>query len=162
MSGAGKSYWAPQLAAQYGMQSIDLDDIIEVRTGMNIAAFFERYGEAEFRKLERLTLKQVLEVFPNNCVIACGGGTPCFFDNMQVMERSGRVVYLEAGVDFLCSNIVADRNKRPLLEAGNLKEELERLLHHRKATYEQAAWTLHSEGLALHDFEGIIHNKLND
>jgi shikimate kinase len=160
MSGSGKSYWAQQIAAHYKLQCIDLDDIIEVRTGMTISAFFKRFGEEEFRKLERLTLIQVLEVFAHNCVIACGGGTPCFFDNMALIQQSGRVIYLEADIDFLQNNIAQEQQQRPLLEEGDLEERLSGLLRDRKKVYEQADFTLKSEALQLQDFEGIIQQSL--
>ncbi len=160
MSGSGKSYWAEQIAAHYKLQCIDLDDIIEVRTGMTISTFFKRFGEAEFRKLERLTLAQVLEVFAHNCVIACGGGTPCFFDNMALIQGSGRVIYLEADTVFLQKNIAQEQQQRPLLEEGDLPTKLSELLSGRQKIYEQADFTLKSEALHIQDFEVIIQQSL--
>ena len=157
MPGVGKSYWGEQIAAHYGLQCIDLDDMIAVRSGMSIATFFERFGEEEFRKLERLTLAQIQEVFPSNCIIACGGGTPCFFDNLAKMKANGKVIYLKANIDFLLKNLEAEYQKRPLLNNNNRQDELAAMLEKRRALYEQADFIVSAESLSLKYFETIIN-----
>jgi shikimate kinase len=156
MPGVGKSYWAEQLAAAYQVQCIDLDNIIEVRTGMSIGSFFEKFGEAEFRKLERLTLSQVLEVFGKNCVIACGGGTPCFYDNLAQMKAKGKVVYLQASLEYLFQNLNKETQVRPLLKLPDWKGKLSALLEKRKSIFEQADFTLPVASLSVKDFEAIL------
>lgn len=156
MPGVGKSYWAEQVAAVYGLQCIDLDNIIEVRTNMRIGTFFERYGEAEFRKLERLTLTQVLEVFNSNTIVACGGGAPCFYDNLAQMKAKGTVVYLQASLSYLCQNLTDEVQKRPLLQLPNWQVKLNEMLHTRAAVYEQADYILNAALLSVQDFEAIL------
>jgi shikimate kinase len=160
MPGVGKSYWAEQMAAQYSLQCIDLDHIIEVRSGMSIADFFQRYGESEFRKLERLTLTQVQEVFSTNTVIACGGGTPCFYDNLAQMKAKGTVVYLKADLEYLYKNLSEEVQSRPLLKAANWQENLAELLEKRSPFFEQAHYIFDAEFLSIKDFERIVHPAL--
>lgn len=156
MPGVGKSYWAEQIAAAFDMQCIDLDHIIEVRTGMSIGTFFERYGEAEFRKLERLTLSQVLEVFGKNCVVACGGGTPCFYDNLAQMKNKGTVVYLQASLNDICTRLDQEHHKRPLLQLPDWQEKLASMLTQRAPIFEQADCILGSKDLTIADFKSIL------
>jgi shikimate kinase len=156
MPGVGKSYWAEQITAHYGLQCIDLDNIIEVRSGMRIGTFFERFGEAEFRKLERLTLNQVLEVFNTNCVIACGGGTPCFYDNLAKMKAKGKVIYLKASLDTLFQNLDNESHTRPLLKLPDWKEKLAEMLENRKIIFEQADVIIPVESLSVKDFKSLI------
>lgn len=159
MPGVGKSYWAEQIAAHYSLQCIDLDDMIEVRSGMSIGTFFERFGEAEFRKLERLTLTQVMEVFGQNCVIACGGGTPCFYDNLAQMKTKGTVIYLKASLDTLYQNLSHEKQIRPLLSLVDWKEKLAEMLENREGIYEQADRTLNVESIKIEHFKNIISVK---
>lgn len=160
MPGVGKSYWAEQIAAHYSLQCIDLDNIIEVRSGMSIGTFFERFGEEEFRKLERLTLTQVMEVFGQNCVIACGGGTPCFYDNLAQMKTKGSVIYLKASLDTLYQNLSHENQIRPLLSLADWKEKLAIMLEKREAIYEQADFILTSDSLSVEDFKPFISTEL--
>lgn len=156
MPGVGKSYWAEQIAAHYGLQCIDLDDMIEVRSGMKIGTFFERFGEAEFRKLERLTLNQVLEVFHTNCVIACGGGTPCFYDNLAQMKAKGTVIYLKASMNTLYQQLSRETHTRPLLKLPDWKEKLAEMLEKRNPVFTQADLIMDTESLSIADFRPII------
>lgn len=157
MPSVGKSYWAEQIAAHYALQCIDLDNIIEVRSGMSIGTFFERFGEAEFRKLEQLTLTQIQEVFSSNCIIACGGGTPCFFDNLAKMKAKGKVIYLKASINFLVKNLEAEHQKRPLLNNNNRQEEIAAILETRRSFYEQADFIVSAESLTVKYFQTIIN-----
>jgi shikimate kinase len=138
MPGSGKSYWAEQLAQLSGRLHIDLDSIVEQIGGADIATLFATKGEAHFRILEQQALQQILATHSGNMVLACGGGTPCFFDNMQLLQAAGRVVYLHAGIDRLLEQVMLERAKRPLLQQGDLRTNLERLLQQRAAIYEQA------------------------
>ena len=156
MPGVGKSYWAEQIAAAYAMQCIDLDNIIEVRTGMSIGSFFERYGETEFRKLERLTLSQVLEVFGHNCVVACGGGTPCFYDNLAQMKSKGTVLYLQASLADICKRLAEEHQKRPLLQLPDWEDKLASLLTQRAPIFEQADYILPATDLSTADFKPFV------
>ena len=160
MPGAGKSYWAAQLAAAGKRQCLDLDDIIEVRTGLRISTFFERFGEAAFRKLEQQTLAQVMEVFPKDTVLACGGGTPCFFDNMDRLKAAGIVVYLDASIPCLLERNQAEQQQRPLLRETQLASRLAQLRQQREEVYRQAHIVLPAEELSLDDFRTALQQYL--
>ena len=162
MPGAGKSYWAEQLGAALGLNCIDLDDMIEVRTGHTISGFFERFGETSFRELEQQTLLQIIEVFPSGTVIACGGGTPCFYDNLQQMKRSGTVIYLEADLEQLYHNLDNETEQRPLLRESGWKPKLAALLEQRKDCFEQADETVSVKGLTLEAFARAILIKSSE
>lgn len=152
MPGVGKSYWAEQIAIHYSLQCIDLDDIIEVRTGNSIGHIFEHQGEAAFRKLEQETLQQVMQVFASNTVVACGGGTPCFYDNLERMKVNGRVIYLQASIRYLAQNLESEIQSRPLLQKTDWQEELAEMYQKRKKFYEQAHHTLMAQSLSIKDF----------
>ena len=88
--GSGKSYTGRRLSEALGIPFIDLDHWIEDQEGQSIQAIFEKSGEAAFRQIEREALHQMIAY--EQAVIACGGGAPCFFDNMEWMNRHGITV----------------------------------------------------------------------
>lgn len=116
--GCGKSTKAKQLAAKLNCEVIDLDAVIVAKTGKTITEYFAEYGEAAFRKLESETLKNY--PYPETCVIATGGGLPCFFDHMEWMNANGRTVYLHMEPAMLVSRL-HNRQKRPLIQ--NMDDE---------------------------------------
>ncbi|RZK59585.1 MAG: dephospho-CoA kinase [Pedobacter sp.] len=111
--GCGKSTKAKQLATRLGCPVIDLDAVIVAQEGKTIAEYFEAYGEDSFRELESKTLKTY--PYPATCVVATGGGLPCFFDNMEWMNENGKTVYLQMTPPQLVSRL-HNREKRPLLK----------------------------------------------
>lgn len=160
MPGAGKSYWAEQIAAAFNLNCIDLDDMISVRTGHTINGFFERFGETSFRELEQQTLVQIMEVFPSGTVIACGGGTPCFHDNLAKMKQSGTVVYLDAPMETLIEHLENEAEQRPLLSKEDWPLDMEELLKKRKDIYEQANVVLPAKNLSIGDFTSVLNDSL--
>jgi shikimate kinase len=120
--GCGKTYWGRILAHQTSLPFLDLDDLIVQRTGQSIAQIFTEHGESGFRKLEQKTLK-TLEEFPAS-IIATGGGTPCFFDNMDWMNTVGTTVYLKTAPSLLAERLRLEKEYRPLL-AGVSLDDLE-------------------------------------
>lgn len=110
--GCGKSTKAKQLASKLNCEVIDLDAVIVANEGKTIAEYFATYGEGSFRELESATLKNY--PYPANCVVATGGGLPCFFDNMDWMNEHGKTVYLQMEPAALVSRL-HNRQKRPLI-----------------------------------------------
>lgn len=137
MMGCGKTTIGKQLAHRLGWPFIDLDQRIEDECGLSIADFFETHGEDAFRELEREVLRKVIQL-PGPSIVATGGGTPCFFDNMLQMKASGWVIYLKTPVWLLSERLEKETEKRPLLREGNWKQKLGDLLEKREAWYEQA------------------------
>lgn len=137
MPAAGKSTFGKALANQHGMNFIDLDDLIEEREKMSISKLFERGGECDFRLAERQALLSTLNM--QNTVIACGGGTPCFDDNMQIMNANGETIWLQCPISELVRRISNNASSRPLLaDIENIEEFLQKLLFERKPYYELA------------------------
>ncbi len=111
--GSGKTYWGKLWAAESGFQFYDLDEIIEQEEKKSVAEIFEQNGEDYFRQKETGVLKSFLQ--KQNCIIACGGGTPCFNNNMQWMNGNGTTVYLMATADEILRRVINEQEKRPLI-----------------------------------------------
>ena len=157
MPGAGKSYWGREIANARGWRFYDLDIFIEQQEKVSIAAIFESKGEAYFRGKEHYYLVQIITSAPPYSVVACGGGTPCFHSNMDLMKSAGKAIYLKATIDYLINNLSKDTAKRPLLKAqADVKSYLEELLSNRAVFYEKATDILQSENISLATFEQII------
>lgn len=119
--GSGKSTLGRAFAKASGMEFLDLDWFIEERTHRTVRELFDAEGEDSFRLLEKKMLHEAAEF--EDVVIACGGGTPCFFDNMDFMNSCGITVFLDVRMERLLERLKAARAGRPLL-AGKSDEEL--------------------------------------
>ena len=146
--GVGKTTIGKQLSAELGMEFIDLDIYIENRYRKSIQQLFDIKGESGFRKIESEMLQEVSTF--QNVLISTGGGTPCFFDNMNVMNRAGITVYVKASVEQLVSRLIASKNVRPLIKNKTPKELKEFITHHlteRNEYYSQAKVIYENEHL---------------
>ena len=119
--GAGKTTVGKALAKETGLQFYDLDWYIEGRMRKTVPQLFAERGEDGFRQVERTMLHEAAEF--EDVVLSCGGGTPCFFDNMDYMNAQGDTVYLKASPEVLCAHLRMGKTRRPLLE-GKTPEEL--------------------------------------
>ena len=118
MPGAGKSTLGRYLATHYGCPFLDLDDAIVARAGRGIPAIFAAEGEAFFRRLEADTLRAVVAQ-PGPLVLATGGGTPCFHQNLEVLQPAGPTLWLDVPVPVLATRLrAAGLASRPLLAAA--------------------------------------------
>ncbi|CAN5205328.1 shikimate kinase [soil metagenome] len=124
--GSGKSLMGAALAKELGVNFFDLDKAIEKKAGKDVMAIFATEGEKHFRDLEKQCLSELL--IEDDCVIATGGGTPCFFDNMEKMNNTGVVIYLKMSTDHLVERLEAEKDPRPLLE-GKTGHELWTFVH---------------------------------
>ena len=139
--GSGKTTLGRALAAEIGIPFIDLDHYIEKRYCKTIAQLFAEKGEEGFREIERRILHEVGEF--EDVIISTGGGTPCFFDNIEYMNSQGTTVYLDVPVERLFIRLSIARSKRPLIKDKNdeelvafITEQLEkRTPHYSKAQY---------------------------
>ncbi len=149
--GCGKSTKAKQLANRLNCPVIDLDAVMVDEQGKTIAEYFAEHGEAAFRKLESETLKQYN--YPETCVVATGGGLPCFFDNMEWMNANGKTIYLQMTPAQLVSRL-HNREKRPLLKGMDDEQLLtfvEMKLTERNAFYTQAQLVVNAFDLEIEE-----------
>jgi len=111
--GAGKTTLGKALSKTLDIPFYDLDLYIENRMHKTIKQLFDERGEEGFRKIEHAMLHEVAEF--ENVIISCGGGTPCFYDNMAYMNRQGETVYLKASPEVLHAHLKMGKTVRPLL-----------------------------------------------
>ncbi|MDE6238496.1 MAG: shikimate kinase [Muribaculaceae bacterium] len=123
---SGKTTLGRALAASTGMRFVDLDEFIEVEAGKSINDIFAEDGESGFRRLESLILRKLTATDDDNIIVACGGGTPCFGDNMEVMNQAGMTVWLTAPVEVIIRRLEAERASRPLVARLSDGDELKR------------------------------------
>ncbi len=119
--GCGKSTLGRALQRHSGLDFIDLDSYIENRFHASISELFAARGEEGFRRIEAAMLDEVSQL--SDVVIACGGGTPCFFNNMDLMNQRGLTVWLTTPLPRLFERLQRNRSRRPIL-AGKSDEEL--------------------------------------
>lgn len=119
--GCGKSTMGRAVSQLTGVSFIDLDNYIEGRYHMSVKEIFAKHGEEGFRDIERRMLQEVADF--EDVIVACGGGTPCFFDNMEYMNAHGTTVFLNTPIPRLHSRLMRGRHKRPLI-ANKSEEEL--------------------------------------
>lgn len=119
--GSGKTTVGKALSKETGMMFYDLDWYIESRMRKTVAQIFAERGEEGFRKIEHNMLHEVAEF--EDVIISCGGGTPCFFDNMDYLNEQGDVCYLKAEPEVLYRHLLMGKVERPLIK-GKSPEEL--------------------------------------
>ncbi|MBN8703261.1 MAG: shikimate kinase [Bacteroidetes bacterium] len=150
--GCGKSSIGAALAKQLNCTFIDTDVLVEQQSGMSIANLFETHGEHFFRELEYNTLKNILN--KQDCIVATGGGTPCFYDSAELMKNSGLCVYLRTDVSILYDRIKGD-SMRPLLSADYA--HFQRLYALREPCYNKFSKTLSTNNLTI--VESVLQLK---
>ena len=119
--GSGKTTVGKALAKELGLQFYDLDWYIESRRRKTVPQLFAERGEDGFREIECNMLHVVAEI--EDIVLSCGGGSPCFFDNMDYMNRQGEVIWLKADAEVLYKHLLMGKTERPLLK-GKSPDEL--------------------------------------
>ena len=167
--GSGKTTVGKKLAKSLSLSFIDLDDFIQNKYRKSIAEIFAELGEEEFRKIEGRALREVSEI--EDVVISTGGGAPCFFDNMKIMNNAGVTLYIDVEPPELASRLMASKSVRPLI-AGKSKDELipfiTKHLSQRERYYRSAQIIYHSEKmttkediyLTVLEIEDQLKNKL--
>jgi len=146
--GSGKTTIGKMLSTATHLPFIDLDEVIEHEQGKTVTLLFDDVGEARFRALEREALLRYANGKP--CLISTGGGVPCQFDNMEVMNRSGLTIYLKASPQELAARLKHAAETRPLLKGigyEQLPAHIESMLSSREPFYRMAEQVVETDGL---------------
>lgn len=160
--GSGKSTAGKRLAARLNYDFIDLDQFIEQEYKLSIPEIFSTRGESEFRSYEHNCLKALLS--KDKVVIACGGGTPCYYNNMELMNSNGITIYLKMSTDALISRLAASKDKRPIIAnktPADLKTFIGRQLEKREDFYHQAQFTVKGKDLDLEELASFVQDKVS-
>ena len=159
--GSGKTTVGKALSKATGMMFYDLDWYIESRMRKTVSQIFAERGEEGFRQIEYNMLHEVAEF--ENVIISCGGGTPCFFDNMDYLNQQGDVVYLKATPETLYKHLLMAKVERPLLKDKTPEELIAYITEHLKERapfYEKARHTLDVNVLDNYDKIAISVEQL--
>jgi shikimate kinase len=155
--GCGKSTTGKKLASKLGYTFIDLDDFVEEQAGTSVSELFQQSGEDVFRKFERNCLRVISQ--KSRQVISTGGGTPCFFDNMNVINSTGLSVYLKMSADTLYSRLREAKKSRPLIDDMadlELKEFISRKLAEREPFYLKAQYKVKAKDLKVDELADFL------
>ncbi|QZE13474.1 shikimate kinase [Halosquirtibacter laminarini] len=144
--GSGKSTIGLKLAQALNFAFVDMDKFIEEKYFMSISAIFAKEGESGFREKERMALVELSQF--DHVVIATGGGTPCFFNNIDVISETGVSVYLDTPIPILVQRLSQNNSQRPIVK-GKSREELfhfiEGSLSERVPYYMRSTVVIHSD-----------------
>lgn len=146
--GSGKTTLGKILAKQLNLDFIDLDLYIESKYNLSIHEIFDKYGEDEFRLIEWSNLNTVSKL--NNVIISTGGGTPCFFNNIDFMNVNGITVFFDEDIDVIYNRLLNDKSNRPLisnLSNSDLYNYISNKLNERKKYYNKSKLKINSKGL---------------
>lgn len=156
--GSGKTHWGKLLAEKLAVPFFDLDEVIVQTEGKMIPDIFSSEGEEYFRYKEKEILEQLVADH-ETCVISCGGGTPCFFNNIDFMKKEGEVVWLNTTLEVLVQRLLQEKQQRPLLRRvpdSELKTYIFKKLQDRKLYYEQADMTIKEENLTIENLIRLV------
>jgi shikimate kinase len=158
--GSGKTHWGRQLSQKLSIPFFDLDEQIVSNEGKPIAEIFATEGEEYFRLLEKDVLYIITESH-DSFVMACGGGTPCYYNNIEYMSKNGTSVWINAPVQILHERLIHEKDARPLirnLTNEQLKGYIIKKYADRKIYYEQADVIVDEEPVQLEKLvEKIFH-----
>jgi shikimate kinase len=143
--GSGKTTIGKLLARKLGYRFVDLDKMIEEYEGKTITELFELHHENGFRLLEKKYLQLTTQF--EKTIISCGGGTPCFFDNIEIINKHGISLYLEMTVAALHTRLINSKTARPLIVGktdDELKDFIKAKLQERETFYKQAHFSFNA------------------
>ena len=161
--GSGKTTVGKALSKATGMMFYDMDWYIENRRRKTVSEIFAEVGEEGFRQIEHNMLHEVAEF--EDVIISCGGGTPCFFDNIDYMNGQGQVVYLKASPEVLYKHLLMGKVERPLLKGKTPEELIAYITEHlkeREPYYNKARYTVDVSLMDNYDKIKITIEKLRE
>ena len=158
--GTGKTHWGRILSQKLGIPFFDLDEQVSAHAGKSIVEMFNSEGEEQFRLQEKDVLHIITESH-DSFVMACGGGSPCYFNNIEYMNQAGTTVWLNMAQAVLFQRLLAEKDTRPLikdLSDEKLKGFISKKFADRKIYYEQADITIDEEPAGVETLiEKIFH-----
>jgi shikimate kinase len=158
--GSGKTHWGQQLSQKLNMPFFDLDEQIVNSENRPITEIFATDGEEYFRLKEKEILHIITESHAS-FVMSCGGGAPCYFNNIEYMNKAGTTVWINASLETLFKRLVKEKEQRPLLKGlsdESLKTFIKKKFSDRKIYYEQADLFIEDEDITLdHFIEKVFH-----
>jgi shikimate kinase len=157
---AGKTTHGKKLARNIGYHFIDLDQYTEKKFDKSITELFAEVGEDEFRSIESVSLQECIKD-NQKTVIALGGGTPCYNSNIDLIKKSGQLIYLKMDAEALLKRVFGIKANRPLLANQDEKDMLpyiEELLEKRAPYYEQSDLTVYHNNLQEDEFKETVLN----
>lgn len=161
--GSGKTTYGKLLTKSLNLSFVDLDVWLENKHQKTITQLFDEVGEDGFRKLEREALHEVSKL--ENVIIATGGGTPCFFDNMEFMNAQGETIYLRTSVRELRDRLKMSKTKRPLIQGKDLRELEDYIASHlekREPFYMKSKYILDTDDLNPNNIQTSFKELLQD
>ena len=156
--GCGKTHWGKILSEKLHVPFFDLDEKIVEDAKMSISEIFQTKGEEHFRLLEKEVL-HLLSESHENFVMATGGGTPCFYNNIDYLKKQGTVVWINCTTDCLYNRLIKEKSKRPLIKNisdKDLKAYIIKKYSSRKIFYQQATVILPEEVITLENLVSKI------
>lgn len=159
---AGKTTIGKKLSAMTGLEFKDIDDIIEHKLDISINDIFKKYGEKYFRKIETEILKEIINNKNKDQLIVCGGGTPCFNDNMKLMKSAGKVIYLKVEPKILAERIEKSTVVRPVINGltdDDLLFFIKKQLAEREFYYNKADIIIKNENIDLKELAELVSDK---
>jgi shikimate kinase len=153
--GSGKTHISKILSEKLNFKFIDLDKEIFQRSKLTIPEIFEKKGELYFRKLERETLEEILAT-EKDIVLSLGGGTPVYYNNMEIINNNSKSIFLKASVNTLSERLSKQKEKRPLIARisdENLPEFIAKHLFERNQFYSKAQFSITTDN---REPEGIV------
>ena len=158
--GSGKTHWGKILSQQLALPYFDLDEVIVASEKKSVQQIFHDHGEEYFRVKEQEVLEALVEDH-ENVIISTGGGTPCFFNNIDFMKQHGRVIWLNTAIDTLVERLLKQKQHRPLIKNisdAELRSFIIKKMQDRKMYYEQAHVMLHEDAITTASFlKSIAH-----
>lgn len=158
--GSGKTYWGRLLSEKLGIRFFDLDEQIVADAERPIVEIFESQGEEQFRQREKEVLNIITESH-DSFIMACGGGAPCYFNNIEYMNNNGTTVWINTPLDILYQRLISEKEKRPLIKSltdEQLRGFIAKKFSDRKIYYGQAGIIINDEPVHLDNLiERIFH-----
>lgn len=154
--GCGKTHWGRELSEKLSVPFFDLDEKIVEQAGKPISQIFEEEGEEQFRLLEKEVLYLLTESH-DTFIMATGGGTPCFYNNIDYLKKNGTVVWFNCSVECLYQRLVKEKDKRPIISHvpnEQLKAFIIKKFSTRKIFYQQADIIINEDDISLDE---LVH-----